>query len=332
MTFRRSPEQRKETVADEPRDSDQYEFDDARHFATRQSGQSGFAQKGQSHEEHMQDDNSGELQGSEPQPGAKDTQSAEDVRRMQVLQSSRPTPEPPRDGYYGSGGSYGYGGGFDHGGQRGPEEEYRAGGDPGRGNEEFYEATGGFGRDVSAYGREGLGFPGNGENRQGTGGTPGGGVHEQAGHRYFNEDGNRATDRYFNESGEDAQQGFTQHAGYAQSGGQEQGQQEQAQGQPAQRQQPQAKDGTQTGARGSYTRADDRIREDLCEQLDHGEIDPSLVTVEVAGGTVKLEGSVESRYAKQHAQEIAESVMGVRAVQNRLEVRKVSRTGGTNAG
>jgi hypothetical protein len=70
-----------------------------------------------------------------------------------------------------------------------------------------------------------------------------------------------------------------------------------------------------------YQRSDDRIREDVCErlELDHY-IDASDVEVQVSGATVTLTGNVDSRGAKRRAEDIAESVGGVRDVQNNLRV------------
>jgi len=365
MTFRRSPQPRKDHVEDEPRDSDHYEFDDARHFATPTSGQSGFARAGQSHEEHMRDDNSGapaseaapatgaapqpsrssEAQpqsgvsnaqahsadsGAQPRPGefggsGAQPSSTQARKPRPTAQTSHPSVQPAtegpategEEGYYGSGGSYGYGGGFEHGGKPGPQEEYRAGGDPGPGNEEFYEATGGFGRDVSGYGRDGLGYPGSAENRAGTAGTPGGGIHNQGGRHYFNEDANRVSPRYFNEEAEDARQGFTQQGGYAQSGGQEPATSTTGDRRASATSAHQPDGG---GAAARYDRADERIRADLCEQLQRGEFVAGQVAVEVVGGVVKLEGTVDSSYMKLQAEELASAVMGVRSVQNELQV------------
>lgn len=306
MTFRRRPpqQQRDERHSDEYREPEQYDMDDARHFATRVPvNESEFARRGQSHEEHMRGDN-----------------------------SRRPARAPGAPGdYYGSGGSYGYGGGFEHGGQRGVGDAYRRGGNPGRGNEEFYEATGGFGHDVSGYGRAGLGYPGQNEYRRGFSGA-------SEGDRW----GPTPRSPRRPPFAEDRQQGFAQDAGYAQSGGERQGEelrQRRAYG-PDDR--PDVR-GLEGGGRGgehagpriggrpsassgrmpkNYTRSDERIREDLCDRLGHGEVDPSEVSVRVESGIVTLEGSVDSRYAKYQVEELADSVMGVREVENRLRVTR----------
>jgi len=69
-----------------------------------------------------------------------------------------------------------------------------------------------------------------------------------------------------------------------------------------------------------YTRSDQRIREDICDQLMFGHVDPSEVSVVVSGGEVTLEGRVDNRRAKYLVEEIAASVPGVHDVDNRLRV------------
>ncbi len=74
------------------------------------------------------------------------------------------------------------------------------------------------------------------------------------------------------------------------------------------------------GPRG-YRRADDRIREEVCEQLtDHPLIDASDVDVDVRDGVVTLTGRVAARAEKHLAEDIADSVWGVQDVKNRLRV------------
>jgi osmotically-inducible protein OsmY len=80
----------------------------------------------------------------------------------------------------------------------------------------------------------------------------------------------------------------------------------------------------------NYSRSDDRIREDVNDRLtDHDYLDASDIEVEVNNGEVILSGSVSSRYAKRMAEDIAESVSGVRNVENRI---RVSQTWGQNEG
>jgi len=70
-----------------------------------------------------------------------------------------------------------------------------------------------------------------------------------------------------------------------------------------------------------YTRADERIRDDVCDRLSHGHFDPSDVSVTVSQGIVTIEGFVESRSEKFHVEEVAASVLGVKDVDNRLRLR-----------
>ena len=68
-----------------------------------------------------------------------------------------------------------------------------------------------------------------------------------------------------------------------------------------------------------YTRSDERIFEDVCEALTHDPgIDARFVRVTVQGGVVLLEGRVENRDVKYHAESVVETVRGVREIDNRL--------------
>ena len=72
-----------------------------------------------------------------------------------------------------------------------------------------------------------------------------------------------------------------------------------------------------------YSRSDDRIREDISDRLtDDPHIDASDIEVSVSGSEVTLSGTVDSRFAKRHAEDLAEAVSGVRHVQNNLRVRQ----------
>ncbi len=78
---------------------------------------------------------------------------------------------------------------------------------------------------------------------------------------------------------------------------------------------------TGKGPRG-YRRSDDRIREDVSEELmQHGWIDASDIEVMVAGGEVTLKGTVDDRSQKRLAEDVAESVSGVRDVHNELKLK-----------
>jgi BON domain len=70
-----------------------------------------------------------------------------------------------------------------------------------------------------------------------------------------------------------------------------------------------------------YMRSDERIREDVSERLWADPwIDASEITVTVAKGEVTLEGTVEDRWTKRLADEIAEGCPGVKDVHNRLRI------------
>lgn len=72
-----------------------------------------------------------------------------------------------------------------------------------------------------------------------------------------------------------------------------------------------------------YTRSDERIREDICDRLsDDDEVDARDITVTVKNAEVTLEGTVSDRRSKHRAEDIAESVSGVKEVSNHLRARK----------
>jgi BON domain-containing protein len=72
----------------------------------------------------------------------------------------------------------------------------------------------------------------------------------------------------------------------------------------------------------NYQRSDERMKELLCERLhDDPEIDASEVTVNVQGGKITLEGTVDSRRTKNAIEDVAEQI-GSQEVQNNLRVQK----------
>lgn len=103
--------------------------------------------------------------------------------------------------------------------------------------------------------------------------------------------------------------------------------------------------GQQTGSRqqgssweGPYTgrgpknsgRSDNRIMEDVADRLSqHGGIDAGDIEVEVSNGEVTLRGTVASRYQKREAENMAESVGGVRDVHNQLRIAPAETVGRT---
>ena len=80
----------------------------------------------------------------------------------------------------------------------------------------------------------------------------------------------------------------------------------------------------------SYTRSDERIREDICDRLcEHGFVDASDIDVRVSGGEVTLLGTVRERQEKRLAEDVADRVSGVQQVRNEL---RVDREGGRREG
>ena len=70
-----------------------------------------------------------------------------------------------------------------------------------------------------------------------------------------------------------------------------------------------------------YTRSDARIAEDVNERLsDDNLVDASQIDVQVSGGEVTLAGTVTDRRQRRRAEDCAESVSGVRYVQNDIRV------------
>ncbi|MCO4891526.1 BON domain-containing protein [Cupriavidus sp. WGtm5] len=73
----------------------------------------------------------------------------------------------------------------------------------------------------------------------------------------------------------------------------------------------------------NYQRSDERILEDLCEQLTRsGRLDLNEVEVRVEQGVVTLEGSVPDRHQKYRIEDIADEVFGVRDLVNHLHVAR----------
>ena len=71
----------------------------------------------------------------------------------------------------------------------------------------------------------------------------------------------------------------------------------------------------------NYQRSDERIREDICERFtENSQLDPSDVEIRVQSGDVTLDGTVSDRGMKRTAEDLAESVSGVRAVHNLIRV------------
>jgi osmotically-inducible protein OsmY len=70
-----------------------------------------------------------------------------------------------------------------------------------------------------------------------------------------------------------------------------------------------------------YRRADERIREDVCELLTRShDVDASNIEVTVHEGTVLLSGMVEDRRSKRIAEDLAQEAWGAKDVQNQIRV------------
>lgn len=77
-----------------------------------------------------------------------------------------------------------------------------------------------------------------------------------------------------------------------------------------------------------YQRTDDRIFEDICEALsENPDLNPSDIEVKVEHGEVRLTGTVETRFDKRLAEDIACSVRGVKDVRNELRAQTSMMTG-----
>jgi osmotically-inducible protein OsmY len=76
------------------------------------------------------------------------------------------------------------------------------------------------------------------------------------------------------------------------------------------------------GPRG-YQRNDQRIEEDICERLTHhGQIDAEDIQVQVKHGEVTLTGTVESRQVKRMAEDLLDTISGIKDVHNQLRVQQ----------
>lgn len=71
----------------------------------------------------------------------------------------------------------------------------------------------------------------------------------------------------------------------------------------------------------NYSRSDERIKEDINDRLsDDPFIDATEIEVQVSNGDVTLVGTVDHRSTKRRAEDLADSVSGVKNVENRLRV------------
>ena len=76
----------------------------------------------------------------------------------------------------------------------------------------------------------------------------------------------------------------------------------------------------------SYRRSDERIHEDICERMtQHGHLDARNIEIEVNQGEVTLKGQVSNRHSKRMAEDLVESISGVKDVHNQLRVQEEMR-------
>lgn len=74
-----------------------------------------------------------------------------------------------------------------------------------------------------------------------------------------------------------------------------------------------------------YQRSDVAIFEDVCERLlKSNKVDARGIEVRVEAGIVSLEGTVLNRTMKKNAEYLAESISGVKDIQNRLNLQEDS--------
>ena len=73
----------------------------------------------------------------------------------------------------------------------------------------------------------------------------------------------------------------------------------------------------------NYKRSDERIIEDINERLTRDpNLDATDIEVSCQNGEVTLTGSVDNRWAKRRAEDIAEEVWGAREVRNQIRVER----------
>jgi osmotically-inducible protein OsmY len=81
-----------------------------------------------------------------------------------------------------------------------------------------------------------------------------------------------------------------------------------------------------------YTRSDARLCEDINDRLYHDPfVDASEIEVTVNNGEAVLTGTVDSREAKRKAEDIAESITGIKDVENHLKVNRTENTMGNTS-
>ncbi|HET7037496.1 MAG TPA: BON domain-containing protein [Thermomicrobiaceae bacterium] len=99
----------------------------------------------------------------------------------------------------------------------------------------------------------------------------------------------------------------------------QQGQRSGTQGRSAQQQMMQPGPHTGKGPKRSDQHIDDEVRSHLTQ---HGHLDASNIDVNVSNGVVTLTGTVDSRQAKRTAEQVTDSVPGVKDVTNQLKIQQ----------
>ena len=73
----------------------------------------------------------------------------------------------------------------------------------------------------------------------------------------------------------------------------------------------------------NYVRTDQRVFEDVCEELTRDDaVDASDITVHVERGVVTLDGAVATARMREVAEETITELPGVRSVRNQLRAKK----------
>jgi len=86
------------------------------------------------------------------------------------------------------------------------------------------------------------------------------------------------------------------------------------------------------GPRG-FTRSDERIKEDICERLtEHPDLDATDLEIKVHNGEVTLTGTVNERWNKRVAEDLAGTVSGVKQIQNQIRFQEGSEQQGFQSG
>lgn len=84
---------------------------------------------------------------------------------------------------------------------------------------------------------------------------------------------------------------------------------------------------TGVGPKG-YERSDERLCDEVCERMaQHGHLDASNIHVDIEKGEATLTGIVNTRREKRLAEDITESVFGVKDVHNQLRIKDQERFG-----